>query len=154
MTFLERVDMLIDKCGITRNTLSKEIDGITHGSFYAWETRGNIPSGDIVKKLADRLKTTSSFLLGETDNPINTLEPDPSNVINLHEKKLMENYRTLNQEGQEKVLDITDDLVKSGKYAVPAARLVARSTDHHGPREITAEQLERVKNAPNTDEKF
>ena len=36
--------------------------------------------------------------------------------LNVEEQKLIDNYRSLNDEGQEKLLDLADDLVRTGKY--------------------------------------
>lgn len=74
MKFLDRIDSLIEERGITRNILSKEIKELNHNSFNAWQTRGTIPSGEIISKIADYFNVSTDYLLGKTDNPapINT----------------------------------------------------------------------------------
>ena len=36
--------------------------------------------------------------------------------LNVDEQKLIDNYRSLNEEGQDKLLDLADDLIRTGKY--------------------------------------
>ena len=66
--FLERVDREISKAGITRSRLLKTI-GLNHNSFNAWESRGTIPGGDIIAKIAKHFNVTTDYLLGNTDDP-------------------------------------------------------------------------------------
>ena len=63
MSFLERVDDLIRKKNINRNTVTKNVEGLNHNTFHAWEKRGNIPSGDVVVKIADYFGVSTDFLL-------------------------------------------------------------------------------------------
>lgn len=69
MTFMEKVDNLIEKRGMTRNSLAKEIDGLNHNSFNAWSTRGTVPSGEIIARIAQYFNVTTDYLLGRTNNP-------------------------------------------------------------------------------------
>ena len=67
MNFLERIDDLIKAKGITRNILTKELE-INHGVFYGWETRGTIPSGAIIAKIAKYFNVSTDYLLGLTNH--------------------------------------------------------------------------------------
>lgn len=66
--FLARVTELIKSRGITRNKLLLET-GINTNAFQNWEKRGNIPSGDVVAKIADYFHVSTDYLLGRTDDP-------------------------------------------------------------------------------------
>lgn len=70
--------------------------------------RGRAPSIDRVQLLAQYLSVSTSALLGEEK----MLPP----AVDESEKELLNLYRKLNQEGQEKLLDYADDLAQSGKY--------------------------------------
>ena len=93
------------------------------------------PSVDTLQKIAAVLGTTSGVLLGEanlaeliaaeTGNKVlmNTFEQmragnpdDPYLTFPQDEQRLLDLYRALNEEGQEKLVDYADDLVTSGKY--------------------------------------
>ena len=67
MIFLERIDELIKRKGITRNILSKTVEGLNHNSFNAWAKRGTIPSADILSKIADYFKVSTDYLLGRDE---------------------------------------------------------------------------------------
>lgn len=69
MVFLERIDALIKERGISRNTVSKNVAGLNHNSFHAWEKRGTIPNGDTIAKIADFFNVSTDYLLGKTDDP-------------------------------------------------------------------------------------
>lgn len=64
MDFLDRIDFLISQKGINRNIIAKEVEGINHSSFHTWKSRGTIPSGEVIKKIADYFGVTTDFLLG------------------------------------------------------------------------------------------
>lgn len=78
------------------------------------ERRGSVPSVERVQLLANYLGVTVSELLGEESPSFAHTEgqgtPTPD------EQQLIRKYRSLNKEGQEKLLDLADDLVSSGKY--------------------------------------
>lgn len=76
--------------------------------------KGTVPSIERFQLLAEYLGVTTSELLGEKKpTPAHTKDqgtPTPD------EQQLIRKYRSLNKEGQEKLLDLADDLVSSGKY--------------------------------------
>lgn len=109
--FLERVAALIDAQGITRNKLLKDLQ-LDKSSFLNWERRGTIPGGDVVAKIADYFHVSTDYLLGRTDDktPPSAAGADPLRSI------LLDNFDQLNQEGQERLVETSDDMVSSGKY--------------------------------------
>ena len=60
--FLERVAALISSHGITRNKLLHDLD-LDKNSFFNWEKRGTIPSGEVLAKIADYFGVPLSYLL-------------------------------------------------------------------------------------------
>lgn len=110
--FLSRVSALIESRGISKNKLLLET-GINTNAFTNWGKRGTVPSGDVVVKIADYFHVSTDYLLGRTDDPSpvgDGTEPSPLRSTLLH------NFDQLNQEGQEKLVDTSDDMVSSGKY--------------------------------------
>lgn len=69
MKYLEIIDNLIKERGITRNTVAKEIEGLNHNSFNAWESRGTIPSGETLAKIAEYFNVSTDYLLGNEASP-------------------------------------------------------------------------------------
>ncbi|MCM1579294.1 MAG: transcriptional regulator [Ruminococcus sp.] len=62
MTFVERVDFLIEKRGISRNQLFAELK-LGKNSFVNWSNRGTLPKGTTVEKLAKYFNVSVDYLL-------------------------------------------------------------------------------------------
>jgi len=95
--FLERVAALIASQKITRNKLLMDLN-LDKSSFFNWERRGTIPSGDVVAKIADYFHVSTDYLLGRTDDPSpvgeekeptpdtgDGLSPEQADLVSLYE---------------------------------------------------------------------
>lgn len=99
------IDELSAKSGVPKGTLNKIIGGVTKA-----------PTLDNMKSIAKALgKTLADF----DDEPITT-EKSPSGAESGSEDDLrcvlIRNFDQLNPEGQERLVEISDDMVSSGKY--------------------------------------
>jgi len=105
-----RVDM-----GLTLQEVADTI-GVEKPTVQRYES-GKISRIDTltVEKLATAVRCSPSFLMGWSegarDKPVSE-----SVSMTKPEKRIVEAFRSLNEEGQEKVVDYIDDLVQSGKY--------------------------------------
>jgi len=117
---------LADICGLSNGYISMLESGINPNTQLPL-----IPSMPKLKLLANGMGLTLNELLMKVDDmPIdlqaddgrNAIGPDvlplPANEGNSDSKEthLVQLYRELNAEGQEKLIDYADDLVSSGKY--------------------------------------
>lgn len=67
MGFSERLGELIKEKGVAWKVVSKELEiGINQKRY--WETHGNLPDGDTLKKLSDYFGVSVPYLMGETDD--------------------------------------------------------------------------------------
>ena len=109
MTFLEKLDILMEEQGINKNILSKE-SGIPYTTLDGFYKKGydnaKLPT---IKKLARYFNVTIDYLILDDAQRYNENYPDD-------EKKLIDLYHMLNDEGQEILIDTADTLVASGKY--------------------------------------
>ena len=69
-TFYSRYESLCDDrdinpCG---NAIATDLR-ISKATISAWKSAGNIPSGDLVKRVADRFAVSGDYLLGRTADP-------------------------------------------------------------------------------------
>ena len=71
------------------------------------------PSLGKIILLAEYFNVSREYLLGETVSRVDTEE---TNSAFPDEQKLLNLYRSLNDEGKEKAVDYLDDLNQSGKY--------------------------------------
>lgn len=74
-----------------------------------------------LKKIADGMNLSLTELLNKADDMQVSLQDEDSSFdfqaeLSPFEQQLIENYRQLNEEGQEKLLDHSIDLVSSGRY--------------------------------------
>lgn len=99
------IDELSAKSGVPKGTLNKIIGGVTKA-----------PTLDNMKSIAKALgKTLADF----DDEPIPAKKsPGGSEGVEGDDLRsvLVHNFDQLNQEGQEKLVDLSDDMVSSGKY--------------------------------------
>ena len=170
-----RLKELRIKKGYTQQQMADFLN-VTQAAYSGWENEKYEPNSDVLIEISKIFRVSIDYILEISNEPLPvpaeeldawfsefmSLDEEIQQVvstINFKEVSLIEDFRTLNVEGQEKVLDITDDLVKSGKYAISSTapaipiqyKAVARSKDDHEPRIITAEEMARIENAPKED---
>ena len=118
--FIQRMLQLMDEKKIKRNKISKDLNfGINQIKY--WETHGNIPSGETVKKIADYLGSSPEYLLGE-NVPANTSVTHSGNeentLLSSDENKILIAYKyLLNKEGKKKAAEYIDDLAGNPKFS-------------------------------------
>lgn len=66
--FVEQVELLLNERKIQKKDFLSAL-GLNINSFSAWRQRGTVPSGDVLKEIADYLDCSVDFLLGRTDKP-------------------------------------------------------------------------------------
>ena len=109
--FVKRLNFLMTDKNISQNKLA-EMTGITQSSISDWANGKYKPRQDKVYLLSEALKVSPAYLLGYTDNK--NLDQHDYKEENDNLNML---FNKLNDEGQEKVLNYTQDLVDSGKYS-------------------------------------
>lgn len=111
--FVQNVKHLLDEQGVSYSKAGRE-SGAGEDFIRNIDRKNSFPSIDKVKKMADYLGVTVSELLGE-ESP-NSTHTEAQGTSTPDEQQLLQAYRSLNKEGQEKLLDLADDLVSSRKY--------------------------------------
>ncbi|MBR2895556.1 MAG: helix-turn-helix transcriptional regulator [Oscillospiraceae bacterium] len=129
MEFKEKIKHLRQTQGATLEEIGN-IVGVSKATVKRWES-GEIANlrRDKIYKLAQALHTTPAYLMGwEDDDPTRSEWNDylfrqierakqEGQVVDLNiDKRLISAFEQLNTEGQEKLIDYADDLVRSGKY--------------------------------------
>lgn len=62
MNFVERLQSLVEQKGITRNKLLVDLN-LGKNSFINWESRGTIPNGETLSKIAQYFNVSIDYLL-------------------------------------------------------------------------------------------
>ncbi len=122
--FVKRLNQLMTEKNISQNKLA-EMTGITQSSISDWANGKYKPRQDKVYLLSEALKVSPAYLLGYSNNKNldqNTPKKDNSKIDRL--------YNQLNDEGKEKVIAYTQDLVDSGKYAKKSLPTIEEMIDY------------------------
>lgn len=95
--------------------------GLSKTAYNNYEMGIREPRSDFFKKVSIQYSVTTDYLLGLSDEK-NKKSPAPvqaeTEELTHAEKHLIKNLRGLNNDGQEKLLDYSDDLVASGRYII------------------------------------
>lgn len=111
MSFGDRLKEARNNAGMTRSELAKKL-GITQSAISNYENGISSPKEDIMLKMFDILCVEPNFLFKDSFKNSNSYQ----NIENKKEEHIIHNYRTLNDEGQDKLIDYSDDLVNTGRY--------------------------------------
>ena len=111
MSFLEKLDLLMESEGINKSKLS-QISGVPYTTIDAFYKKGYENAKiSTIRKIAKAFGCSLDYLIeDEPKKSPSTTETAPG------EDHMIALYRELNHEGQEKLIDYADDLVASGKY--------------------------------------
>ena len=101
------------KTAFEKSSLSQtevcDLTGINKGAFSSYLSGRYFPKQKALEKLSLVLNVSISYLMGLD-------EPDETSILSPSESSLISNYRKLNEEGQEKLLEYSEDLLASGRY--------------------------------------
>lgn len=102
-----------ESLGITQKQFAASLSiGLT--TYNGYETGARDPKSDFWIAVAQKYHVSIDYLMGFSDDPQPQFSQCESGEP--EEKRLIKNYRSLNEEGQEKLLEYSDDLVELGKY--------------------------------------
>jgi transcriptional regulator with XRE-family HTH domain len=108
LSFGQRIVMYRTEKQMLQKELAEKV-GISPTVLNYYEKDKREPNVMTIKRLADVLSITGDELLGlpEHTKPIG---------LSKTERRIVEGFRSLNEEGQEKIVEYVDDLVSSQKY--------------------------------------
>lgn len=92
----------------TQRELANQI-GVKNNTISQWESGTNSIDVEILFKICEILDVSVNDMYGSYAHT-NSLAPSAE------ENRLLENYRTMNEEGREKVEGYISDLVQTGRY--------------------------------------
>ena len=111
------------------------------------------PKQKRLQQFSEILDVSIPWLMG-ADTPIDGTNNKFINLENEQENHIIKNYRNLNQDGQAKLIDYSDDLVSSGRYNKEETVKVfmsARNWAKPGIVEIKKSLMDKIKNAPTVE---
>lgn len=100
MSFYERLDSLLKLKNISHAQMISDLK-LGKNTMFHWRHRNNIPNGDILLKLSEYLNVSIDYLLCNDKYYVNTEE----NIF-------LKEYRKLNPEQRENILNIIENSIK------------------------------------------
>lgn len=113
--FVQNIKMYCRLRGVKPTVACRE-SGAGSDLINMIERRGSVPSVERVQLLAQHLGVTTSELLGEEKTPTPEDGGGQGGETDPLRSTLLRNFDRLNQEGQERLVETSDDMVSSGKY--------------------------------------
>ena len=132
--FSDTLVRLRKQAGLSQQELADKLN-VSRSRIGMYETAKREPDFEILTKIANIFNTTSGVLLGEASFAELVAATEGNKILMDYfewerskkpndtyftfpedERRLLDLYRDLNAEGQEKLVDYADDLVTSGKY--------------------------------------
>lgn len=120
MSFGSRLKERRESLGLKQGELGKLL-GITGSAIGNYENGVSSPKADILYHVFDVLQCDANYLFQDE------MSNSPEETAGI-EKKLLDCFHELNDEGQSKLIDYADDLVKSGKYIKNGSSALAHET--------------------------
>lgn len=126
MDFLQKLNFMMKRKSLNKRTLSQD-SGIPYTTIDGWYKKGyDGMKISTLRMLAGYFETTLDFWFQDDITDPNYLKhpfseknsPSASETASgdALRSMLLHNFDQLNQEGQEKLIDLSDDMVMSGKY--------------------------------------
>lgn len=116
--------------GITQNQIAEKI-GISQPTYAQWENGKRRPKMETLKKIADALEVPVSTLYDDYEfvDPGEGLTEDQKAKQKAHDQeqlkvikkfysrdKLLHNFNSVNEEGQQKIVEYSNDIAENPKY--------------------------------------
>ena len=103
MSFYERLDSLLRQKNISQRKMIIDF-GLGKNTMFNWKHRNNIPNGEVLLKLSEYLDVSVDYLLCNSRY-----------CLNEEEMLLLNEYRKLNSQQRENVLNIIKENSPVGK---------------------------------------
>lgn len=121
MSIGSRIKERREELGITQIELAQML-GVSKGAIGNYEVDANSPKASVMYKIFQILQCDANYLYQDDIDVKDTIVPPE------RDRRLLMLFHQLNDEGQSKLLDYADDLVRSGKYIKISSHEVAQIT--------------------------
>lgn len=133
-SFKNRLKELLIEKNMTQKELS-DLTGITPSSISDWLRGKYEAKQDKIDIIATSLNVSQAYLMGYDVPKVNNIKKltkvsNQNSGLTTNQEKIIELFSELNEEGQEKAIAYTQDLVDSGKYAIKSLPTVEEMIDY------------------------
>lgn len=102
----KNIQSVIDSSNVSKRKIAESL-GVSQAAISNWVTGKNSPDLETLIRFCE--------MFGVTLDDIYSVDPTPLER-DLGKEQLFDNYNALNLTGKMKLVDFSDDLVRSGKY--------------------------------------
>lgn len=133
-SFKNRLKELLLEKNMTQKELSN-LTGITPSSISDWLRGKYEAKQDKIDIIATALNVSQAYLMGYDVPKVNRIkmfakESNSNQSLTNNQEKIISLFNQLNEDGQEKALAYTQDLVDIGKYSTETKPTVKEMTDY------------------------
>lgn len=114
--FRTRLRQLREDNGYKSQQAFADAFGVAQSTVGNWEAGKREPKFETTIRLAKFLHTNVDYLLGFTEQEEKSTPEDKGGPVDPLCSTLLHNFDQLNQEGRERLVETSDDMVRSGKY--------------------------------------
>ena len=106
--------ILVNSSNKTQKQIAHELN-FSYQRFNYYVNGQREPDASALCEIAEYFGVSVDYLVCRASRTVNA-PTKPRNELNAEEASLLQHFRQLNGEGQEKLLDLADDLIQSRKY--------------------------------------
>ena len=107
--------LLVSSSNKTQKQIASDLN-FSHQRFNYYVNGQREPDASALCEIAEYFGVSVDYLVCRNAHAEKSATKKPRNELNADEASLLQNFRQLNGEGQEKLLDLADDLIQSRKY--------------------------------------
>lgn len=151
MSFGNRLKQLRLSKSLTQQQLA-DILKLSKANISKYESNSVEPNIETLKLLSSMFNVSIDYLLGQTEKPLNIIsKKSQTQTLDIKKGHLLKNYEKLNDDGKNKLLDYSEDLIASNKYNndLILSTVAARSKDNSEP--IKQEYMKDLSKIPPDD---
>lgn len=141
MCTIDIINYLLEQKNKSQKDLC-EFLGISKSVFTDWKAGRNESYKKHLPQIAEYFNVSVDYLLGKSEEQKN----EPPLSLTKEEATLLEIYRALNEPGQQKLLEYSNDILSNNKYKA-STRLTATKGRSPQVVEMTPEELNVLKKA-------
>lgn len=124
----ENLTVIMNRAGTSRADLANYL-GVSVTSVASWCCGEKTPRMDIIDRICEYFGITRSDLMLEYPGDVVANEHLSQEILTASEELLLDEFRQLNDDGQDKVCEYTSDLVASGRYSLDRGK--GSGSEHH-----------------------
>ena len=111
---MNRMRLLREELKLSKAQVARDLE-MAYTTYVNYENEAREPNSEVLILVANYFDVSVDYLIGRTENRKNNIEYIHSDD---RQNQLYKNFQQLNETGQIKLLEYSEDLVNSGNYII------------------------------------